>query len=347
MQKRRIGIFGAGTPDGVALMRVLSVHPMAELVFVADDPWAGDWVHDRFPGLAVNVRLPFVRNEPELAEQADLVVSALRLKQAAEFLPDLIRGLPEKCRLIDLSPLFRLRDKELFHQLYDLRHPAPELTDRFSFGVTDHNLSEISTARMVAMPGPLSSAILPVLAPWAAKDVLGGVIHATVLVGPQVRGIFGGDNRGDGGGAPRETVRAARVGDHPEAFEMAQWMARGGDPKFSLTLTAITAPISSAIHSTVVLGFAGDVAMGSVDKLYRDWFAPLTFPRLVGRTPDTADVAESNRVHVHIRAVGESLIGTSVADGLGRGGAMGAVEVANAMLGLPLEAGLMFAGRSQ
>lgn len=328
-------------------MRVLSAHPMAELVFVADDRWAGDWVHDRFPGLAVNVRLPFVRIEPELAGQADLVISALGLKQAADFLPVLIRELPEKCRLIDLSPLFRLRDKELFHQLYGLRHLAPELTDRFSIGVTDHNLSEISSARMVAMPGPLSTAILPVLAPWAAKDVLGGVIHAAVLAGPQIRGIFGGDNRGEVGSAPTESVRAARIGDHPEAFEMAQWLARGGDPKFSLTLTAVTAPIASAIHATVALGFAGEVAMGSVDKLYRDWFTPLTFPRLVGRTPSTADVAESNRVHVHIRAVGETLIGTSVVDGLGRGGAMGAVEVANVMLGLPLEAGLMFAGRSQ
>jgi N-acetyl-gamma-glutamylphosphate reductase len=145
------------------------------------------------------------------------------------------------------------------------------------------------------------------------------------------------------GGGPR----AVRVGDHPEAFELAEWLARGGQPGFELTLTVVSAPVASAVHATVTLGFAGEVAMGSVDKLYRDWFSPLTFARLVGRPPDVVEVLESNRTHVHIRAVGDSLIGTSVTDGLGRGGALGAVEVANVMLGLPSEAGLMFAGRSQ
>jgi len=347
MAKRRIGIYGAGTPDGVQLMRVLSVHPMVELSFVADDRWAGEWVRDRLPGLAINVRLPFEANDPGLAANADLVISALDMQGAMGLVPELVGALGESGRLIDLSPLFRLQDADLFHRLHGMRHPAPDLLPRFGYGVLDRNLGEIHQARLVAMPGPMSAAMLPVLAPWAARDLLAGVITAVAVVGATTRGIESNDSRGTTGESAFDRVRAVRVGDHPEAFEMAAWLTRGGEPAFELALTPVVGPFANGVHATVALPFAGNVAMGSIDKLYKDWFEPLSFARLVGSPPDLRDVLDSNRTHAHIRAVGQSLVGNAVTDGVGRGGAMGAIEAANVMLGLPAEAGLLYAGRSR
>lgn len=305
MKKRRIGIYGASCPDGVQLMRVLSIHPLCDLAFVADDDFRGDLVHDRFPGLAMSVRGHFHENLPELieSESADLAFVAGENKALLRLVSD---QLPEAAKLIDLTTDRSASDRA------------------FEWGVLDRRLSEIADARRVAMPSPIAVAVLPALAPLAELDLLGGDVEISATLGTSAAGAN-----------ERESGEQS----------LTTWLSRGAEPQFSIRTEIHVGDFRSGVIAEASFPISPNLAMGSMDQLYRSWIDACLFTRLLRTRPELHDVLESNRVHIHLQAQGDRMRAVCVADTMGRAGAMGAIEVANVMLGLPQEAGLLFGGR--
>ncbi len=336
--RRRIGVYGAGTPQGVALLRAISTHPMAELAFAADRRLAGELIHDAFPGLRVVVRGAFVEEDAGLIRDADLIINANGLAGSVKLLPELLAGLGEG-RLVDLSPLFRGLSKEQFEAAYKTRHPAPQWISEFHLA-TDGRLGAIlSQAKLVGVPGAAARGLMAVLAPLADRDLLAGAVTVTAIAGPLDRELCP-----DGVG--HEGAVVGRVADHPQADEALIWLGRGAVPAFSVALTPICAPVGSGLICTVTFDAPRTIAMGSLDGLWREFYGEHSFVALVSRSPSLADVAGSNRLHMSLRVAGDRVVACVALDSLGRGGALAALEAANVMLGLPEEAGLSFPGRS-
>ena len=120
----RIAVIGASGYTGVELLRLLSVHPDAELVCVTSRQYAGQPVSEVFPSLQGCLDLVFEDVEPAgLAGRADLVFTAVPHQTAMGMIPDLLAA---GCRVVDLSADFRISDVAVYEDWYQ-EHTAAEL----------------------------------------------------------------------------------------------------------------------------------------------------------------------------------------------------------------------------
>src|SRR3954470_3106665 len=113
MKSVKIGIIGASGYSGEELVRLMLVHPEAELTAVTSRQYAGQTVAQVFPKFSQYARSKTLRfsdpNAELLATQCDLVFLALPHGVAAEFAVPLINA---GVRVIDLSADFRLKSAE-------------------------------------------------------------------------------------------------------------------------------------------------------------------------------------------------------------------------------------------
>ncbi|MBF6592120.1 MAG: hypothetical protein IVW57_16545 [Ktedonobacterales bacterium] len=142
---------------GVALLRLLSHHPMFDLVEVTARAEVGKSVTEVFPHLA-GTRPRFT----EEAETAELVFVALPDDAAVALVPRLLAA---GRRVVDLSAGFRLRSAALYPRWYGYEHPAPALLERAVYGLTEWARAALPTAHLVACPGCYPTAALLAVAP--------------------------------------------------------------------------------------------------------------------------------------------------------------------------------------
>ena len=128
MTEYRIGLFGGSGYGGSELLRILLLHPQAEIALVTANEHAGKAVVEVHRNLYGLTDLKF-RGAPEDLERLkdlDCVFLALPHGQAMEIVP----RLPGNVKVIDLSGDFRLRDKNEFEQHYDREHTAMSVAGR-------------------------------------------------------------------------------------------------------------------------------------------------------------------------------------------------------------------------
>lgn len=325
-------MLGASTPVAIEAMGALSIHPMIELVAVADDLLAGQRVTDVYPGMAVNLRLSIIEASALKDQSFDLVIAALPLAESIELLPKLLKDQPE-LRLADTSPLFRPAEKEMFHRLYNVRHPAPELLPTFTYGWTQGRAGELVNAQRAALPGAFASAVVAALEPLARGQLLHGKVQVSTTVASS-------EYPGEGEGS----MRARAVLDEPQVMESTLWLG-GEDAPFELLPAVTCAGFERGMYATVFVPMGDKLALGSLNALYRERYDNALFVRLLERPPELKDVLGSNRIHLYLRVAGDTLCAVVALDNVSRR-AMSAIACANLMLGLPEEAGLMFPGRS-
>jgi|GEM_PF-6360705 len=339
---KRVGIFGAGTAQGIELMRVSSMHPMFELAFVADEFLSGTAVRERFPGLAINVRGSFVDPDPQLVDSVDLVFCALDDADAALLIPAILKHKPD-ARIVDLSSWFKPADRDLFERISGKRHPAPQLVERFCYGISDRELAPIAAATCVSVPSALAQSLLIALEPLAREGVLRGRVCASALLGaPEARPMPGT--------CISPSVSANRPLSHPAALEVLGRLAQvtpNAAPSVEVQLVPVHAPHMQGCYATVFIELSEQLTLGTMDELLKRYYDNALFVRQLGSPPELAGVLGSNRAHFSIRVADQTLVANVALDTLGRGGAQHAIELANIMLRLPEEAGLMFAGMSQ
>src|ERR1043165_6997458 len=134
----KVGIIGASGYSGEELVRLMLVHPHAQLTAVTSRQFAGQTVAQIFPKFSQYPTARTLRfsdpNADVLARQCDLVFLALPHGVAAEFAVPLVKA---GCRVIDLSADFRLNDAAIYKEFYAHDHPAPELLAKSVYGLPE------------------------------------------------------------------------------------------------------------------------------------------------------------------------------------------------------------------
>src|SRR5438094_6929211 len=112
--KLRIAIFGGSGYGGSELLRILLLHPNAEIKFVTANEHAGKAVSEVHRNLLGLTDLKFTKAPDDLEglSNLDCAFFALPHGQAMDMAP----RLPSKVKIIDLSGDFRLRDPMTFAQ---------------------------------------------------------------------------------------------------------------------------------------------------------------------------------------------------------------------------------------
>jgi N-acetyl-gamma-glutamyl-phosphate reductase len=335
--KIRIGIFGGSGYGGSELLRILLLHPNAEVVFVTANEHAGKHVAEVHRNLDGLTHLKF-SIASDISADVDCAFFALPHGQAMDVIP----GLPTDVKVIDLSGDFRLRNQEVFEKHYKRKHTAMQLQSEFVYGLTETNRARISAARLVANPGCFATATLLGLAPLVTSGLLNGRVIVDAKTG----------SSGSGAKAAANTHHPQRMNSfyaykpftHQHVPEIEQELRRVGDWTSELVFMTHSLPVSRGIFASIYTQVSGELSEDDVTKLFADFYREHFFIRLVKGSPDINWVKTTNFCDIGFAVRGKQVVVFSALDNLVKGAAGQAVQNMNLMFGLDEKTGLMLVG---
>lgn len=337
MNKLKIGIVGGTGYTGVELLRLLAVHPNAELAAITSRGEAGLPVSDMFPSLRGYVNLAFT--DPAQADlgACDLVFFATPNGIAMQQTRDL---LAKGVRVIDLAADFRIRDVAVWEKWYGMSHACADLIASAVYGLPELNREKIRTAQLVANPGCYPTSVQLGFMPLLEA----GVIDASHLIADVKSGVSGAGRKAEVHtlfAEAGDNFKAYGVGGHRHLPEISQGLADMGNQKVGLTFVPHLTPLIRGIHATLYAKLTQDV---DLQQLFEARYADERFVDVLpkGSHPETRSVRGSNlcRIAVHQPQGGDTVVVLSVIDNLVKGAAGQAVQNMNIMFGLAENTGL-------
>lgn len=338
--KIRIGIFGGSGYGGSELLRILLLHPQAEIVLVTANEQAGkpvSEVHRNLLGLTDLVFQGAPEDPNELAD-LDCVFLGLPHGQAMAVAP----RLPEQVKVIDLSGDFRLRDKEVFEAHYGREHTAMAAQASFVYGLTETNRAAIRSASRVANPGCFATATLLGLAPLVAANAING----RVIVDAKTGSSGSGNKPAANTHHPQRSnsFYAYKPFTHQHVPEIEQELKQVGEWASEFVFMTHSLPVSRGIFASIYAELNASMTEAEVRSLFADFYAGSFFVRLVKGSPDINWVKTTNFCDLGFAVRGQQLVVFSAIDNLVKGAAGQAVQNMNLMFGLDEKTGLLLTG---
>jgi N-acetyl-gamma-glutamyl-phosphate reductase len=341
----KIAVVGASGYTGMELLRLLLMHPNAELCCVTSRQYAGQALADVFPRYrsAAGAELAFSEPDAEsiAATGAELAFLALPHGVAADYATAL---LDLGIKVIDLSADFRLSDPAVYEEFYGAPHPAPELLKEAVYGFPEIRSAEIAKARLIASPGCYPTSVsLPLIPMLAAK-----LIDPQSIVTCSMSGVSGAGKTGNvmfSYCEANESARAYSVPKHRHLSEIEQELSIAAAEKVTMSFTPHLIPTHNGICSTSSAKFIGDETdLAKVDAALTAAYGDSYFVRLLGKgnPADTKNVTRTNHIDIgwdYDSRTGRLLL-LSAEDNLGKGAGGQAIQCFNIMFGLDETAGL-------
>ncbi len=336
---RNVAILGASGYTGAELVRLLAVHPSFRIAALTADRRAGQPLAAVFPHLG-GLDLPDLVAVDEVDWTGiDAVFCALPHGTTQE----IIAGLPERLKIVDLSADFRLRDLATYAEWYGHPHRAPALQEQAVYGLTELAREAVRGARLVANPGCYPTAAQLPLVPLLE----GGLIAPDDIVIDAKSGVTGA------GRAPKEATLYAEVdgGIHPYGVashrhspEIEQGLSDAVGRPVPVNFTPHLMPMSRGILASIYVRLAGGAGAETLREALAARYAGEPFVRVLpaGAVPATRHVRGSNHCLIGVfadRVPGRAMI-FAVIDNLVKGASGQALQNMNLMFGLPETAGL-------
>ncbi len=342
MQGTKVAIVGASGYTGMELVRLLLLHPAAQLTAVTSRTSAGARLAEVFPRLAgvPGSELAFIEPDMDAVAATGATVAFLALPHgtAAEYATKLLdKGL----RVIDLSADFRLNDAAVYEEFYGEVHPAPHLLAESVYGLPEIHRAALESARLVASPGCYPTSILLPLIPLLREKLL----DPATIVANSMSGVSGAGRKADLSllfVECNESLRAYGLPKHRHLSEIEQELSLAAGEQVVITFVPHLVPVNNGICTSTSATLTGD--LDSVEHSLRSIYENSPFVRLLGRgaCPDTKNVTRTNFIDIgwhHDARTGRLLL-LSTEDNLGKGAASQAIQSFNVMCGLEEAAGL-------
>lgn len=335
----RVGVVGATGYAGAELVRILSGHPEVTLSCLTSRQYAGQRFDAVYPALKGWVDLTLESyDQVDLADQVDVVFTALPHKLPMAIVPELLNG---GVKVVDLSADFRFKERTAYESHYQ-PHSAPELLETAVYGLCEVYTEQIEQAQLVGNPGCYPTSVLLPLVPL----IRAGLIETDNLIADAKSGVSGA-----GRGASltthycqvNESFKAYKVGGHRHTPEMAAILLEAAGQAVDLTFVPHLVPMSRGMETTIYTKAKQGVVPSDIRSCLQSFYLGRPFVRLSEeRAPDTLNVKGTNCcdigfvMHPHNR----QLVIMSAIDNLVKGAAGQAVQNMNIMFGFEEGAGL-------
>ena len=324
MKKIRIGITGGAGYTGGELIRILLIHPQAEIIFVQSRSHAGELLSAVHQDLLGDTELLFTDS---LSEDIDLLFLCTGHGETRKFLSE--NPLKSSVRLIDLSQDFRLESN---HRFAD--------SDRtFIYGLPELNRATIATAQNVANPGCFATTIELGLLPLAKQGWLTEV-YCT--------GITGSTGAGQGLSATSHyswranNIQAYKTLTHQHLAEINQSLNQyqNGFGNEGLHFVPWRGDFTRGIFVSSQL--KSHQSLSELTALYKEFYAGHPFTEVSESPVFLKQVVNTNKCIIQLEKQGDLLVIHSVTDNLLKGASGQAVQNMNLMFGLEETCGLKF-----
>ena len=338
--KLRVAIFGGSGYGGSELLRILLLHPNAQIEFVTANEHAGKTVSDVHKNLLGLTEMKFIKAPEDIESLGDLdcVLFALPHGQAMAIAP----RLPANVKVIDLSGDFRLTDAESFLKHYGREHTAMQAQTQFVYGLTETNREAIKVARCIANPGCFATATLLGLAPLVASNLLTCRVIVDAKTG----------SSGSGAKAAANTHHPQRSNSfyaykpftHQHVPEIEQALQSLGEWNNELIFMTHSLPVARGIFASIYCEMKREIKVNEAREMFAEFYRDSFFVRLVEGSPDINWVKTTNFCDIGFASRGRHLVAFSAIDNLVKGAAGQAVQNMNLMFGLDETTGLMLVG---
>jgi N-acetyl-gamma-glutamyl-phosphate reductase len=319
------------------LLRLSASHPSLDVLWATGDSSVGTRVAAQHPNLAAAYPDLVVQAfTTSMADDVDVVFLALPHGASQKLMSVLLdRGV----KVVDLSADFRLHDAGSYERWYQQPHDAPELLDRFVYGLPEFHRDDIAKADAVAAPGCYPTAAALALKPLVAA----GVVEPTGIIVDAASGVSGA-GRGLSAtthfGSVNEDFRAYGLLDHRHTPEIEQ--AVGAQVLFTPHL----APMTRGILATCYARPTGTTSTSDLLDALADAYRGEPFIVVNSDSPSTKATWGSNTARLTARYDERTgwVVVLAAIDNLVKGASGQAIQCANLMLGLDETAGLPRAG---
>lgn len=336
---KSVAILGASGYTGAELVRLLAGHSEIKIAALSADRKAGLEMAAVFPHLR-HLDLPRLQKIDQIDfEKVDLVFCGLphATSQAV------IKTLPERVQVVDLSADFRLRDTATYTKWYGKDHDAEALQKTAVYGLTEFYRDDIRGARLVAGTGCNAATGQYALVPL----IKAGVIDLDTIIIDLKTGVSGA------GRSLKENLLHAELSEGGHAYAVGGTHRHLGefDQEFSalagrdvrVQFTPHLIPANRGILATVYVNGDPQVIHETLESSYENETFLQVLP--FGEHPSTRHVRGSNYCHIGVvadRIPGRSIV-IAALDNLTKGSSGQALQNANLMLGLDETIGLMSA----
>ncbi|MDU8929751.1 N-acetyl-gamma-glutamyl-phosphate reductase [Alisedimentitalea sp. MJ-SS2] len=335
----KIAILGASGYTGAELIRLISTHGGMEIAALGAFSKAGQSLAQVFPHLR-HLDLPDMVSFDQIDfSEIDLCFCALPHKTSQE----VISGLPNDLKIVDLSADFRLRDPDAYEKWYGNPHSAVEMQKEAVYGLTEFYRDGIRDARLVAGTGCNAATGQYVLRPLISA----GVIGLDDIILDLKCGVSGA------GRSLKENLLHAELSEgynayavggthrHLGEFDQEFSLLAGRDVKVQFTPHLI--PANRGILATTYVNGEADAVHAALSAAYVN--EPFIMVLPFGEVPSTHHVRGSNFCHIGVtgdRIAGRAIV-VGALDNLTKGSSGQALQNANLMLGHEETRGLMLA----
>ncbi|MBR6601501.1 MAG: N-acetyl-gamma-glutamyl-phosphate reductase [Bacteroidaceae bacterium] len=321
----KVGILGAAGYTGGELIRLLTNHPEAEIVFANSESNAGNLVADVHEGLLGDTDLKFTDAMP--FEEVDVVFFCFGHGKSEQFLQE--HAIPAHVKIIDLAQDFRIA--------------AP--THDYVYGLPEIHREQIRECQHLANPGCFATCIQIGLLPLAQAGLLTHDVAVNAITGST-----------GAGQKPVSTTHFSwrtdnmsiyKVFIHQHLHEIRQSLTElQGTLEASIDFIPYRGDFARGIFCTEVVKFDGEEGTPTnptaeqLAEMYRTFYADAAFTHYVDKALDLKQVVNTNKALVHIDKFANKAVITCIIDNLLKGAVGQAVQNMNLMFGIDERCGL-------
>ena len=337
----RAGIIGATGYAGAELVRILLGHKDTEI------RWFGSrsYIEQKYASIYQNFfqlvdAACMDDNMEALADQVDVIFTATPQGLCASLVNE---GILSKCKVIDLSADFRLKDVAVYEEWYKITHKAPQFLPEAVYGLCEINREKIRGSRLVANPGCYTTCSILTCYPLVKE----GLIDPDTLIIDAKSGTSGA-----GRGAKtdnlfcevNENIKAYGVGTHRHTPEIEEQLGYACGRDIRLSFTPHLVPMNRGILVTAYASLTRPVSYEEVKAVYDKYYGKETFGRVLEKDvfPQTKWVEGSNYVDVNFKLDPRTnrVVLMGALDNLVKGAAGQAVQNMNLLFGCRENEGL-------
>ena len=341
IKKVKIGIVGGTGYTGVELLRLLALHPHAELTVITSRSDAGLPVADMFPSLRGYVDLKF--SDPATANLAacDVVFFATPHGVAMSQAQALLKA---GVKVIDLAADFRLQDTAVFEKWYKMPHTCADILKDAVYGIPELYREQIKSANVIGNPGCYPTTVILGLAPLLE---LGLIDFSAPIVADCKSGVSGAGRKAEVAtlfAESSDNMKAYGVAGHRHHPEIHAQLTELAGKKVDFIFVPHLIPMIRGMLSTIYVKLSTKGLQADIQALYEKRYANEQFVDVLpaGKQPETRSVRGSNHLRIALQSQQESgyLTIIAVQDNLVKGAAGQAVQNMNIMFGLEENSGL-------
>ncbi|MCW4046011.1 MAG: N-acetyl-gamma-glutamyl-phosphate reductase [Candidatus Bathyarchaeota archaeon] len=345
----RIGIVGGTGYVGSELLRLLLLHPEAEVTTVTSRQSAGEYVFNVHPNLRGLTQLKFVPLDiAELQKNCDLVFTATPHGGSVNLVPKLLEA---GLKVIDMSADFRLKNAADYDKWYGWKHTNPQLLEEAAYGLPEFHRDEIKNARLVACPGCMATATILALAPFVKADL---IEKNRVVVDVKIGSSGGGSKPTIASHHPERFggVRPYKVAGHRHIAEIEQELNNLSAEPVTVAFTPHAVNMVRGILATIHVFPKNPLATKDVWKTLRSTYEGEPFIRFVKylkgayQLPDPKVTLGTNYCDIgfELDAHANRLLLFSAIDNMVKGASGQGVQCLNIMMGIDETTGIKSTG---